>query len=181
MIHFVTVSYIYIIFLTKIKVLIIKSVKYCDTTSFFIKFRVEVGDWTFYHYPHSQKIMAELTNKSILVIENDEKVLEALSARFRAKDMLVITATDGYDGYTRACKESPDMIIAETLLPSMDGYRLARLLKFDERYKHIPILLITQKPLQTVQIMFNSSGADNIIAKPFRFGDLKDKIQELIS
>ena len=125
--------------------------------------------------------MAELTNKSILVIENDEKVLEALSARFRAKDMLVITATDGYDGYTRACKESPDMIIAETLLPSMDGYRIARLLKFDERYKHIPILLITQKPLKSVQIMFNSSGADNIIAKPFRFGDLKDKIQELIS
>jgi DNA-binding response OmpR family regulator len=73
------------------------------------------------------------------------------------------------------------MIIAETLLPSMDGYRLARLLKFDERYKHIPILLLTQKPLESVQIMFNSSGADNIIAKPFRFGDLKDKIQELIS
>jgi len=35
--------------------------------------------------------------------------------------------------------------------------------------------------LESVQIMFNSSGADNIIAKPFRFGDLKDNIQELIS
>ena len=125
--------------------------------------------------------MAELTNKSILVIENDEKVLEALSERFRAKDMLVITSTDGYDGYTRACKESPDMIIAETLLPSMDGYRIARLLKFDERYKHIPILLITQKPLDSIQVMFKSCGADNIISKPFRYGDLRDQIQELLS
>ncbi len=89
--------------------------------------------------------MAELTKKSILVIENDEKILDALSARFRAQDMLVITAMDGYDGYTRACKESPDLIISETLLPSMDGFRLSRLLKFDERFKHIPILLLTKK------------------------------------
>ena len=125
--------------------------------------------------------MTDLANKSVLVIENDEKILDSLSARFRTQDMLVITATDGYDGYTRACKELPDMIIAETLLPSMDGYRLARLLKFDERYKHIPILLITQKSLDTIKVMFNSCGADNIISKPFRYGDLRDKIQELLS
>ena len=125
--------------------------------------------------------MTDLANKSVLVIENDEKVLDALSARFRAQDMLVITATDGYDGYNRACKESPDLIISETLLPSMDGFRLARLLKFDERYKHIPILLITRKTLESVQIMFKASGAENIISKPFRFGDLTEKIQELFS
>ena len=125
--------------------------------------------------------MAELTNKSILVIENDEKILDVLSARFKAQDILVITAMDGYDGYTRACKESPDLIISETLLPSLDGFRLSRLLKFDERFKHIPILLLTKKSLENVQIMFNSSGADKIMSKPFRFGDLKDKIQELLS
>ena len=65
--------------------------------------------------------MAELANKSILVIENDKKILDVLHARFKKRTMLVITATDGYDGYTRACKESPDLIISETLLPSMDG------------------------------------------------------------
>jgi len=125
--------------------------------------------------------MAELANKSILVIENDKKILDVLHARFKKRTMLVITATDGYDGYTRACKESPDLIISETLLPSMDGYRLARLLKFDERYKHIPILLLTQKSLESVQVMFNSSGADKIMSKPFRFRDLTEKIQELLS
>ena len=126
-------------------------------------------------------LLGKSAKKSILVIENDEKILDALSARFRAQDMLVITAMDGYDGYTRACKESPDLIISETLLPSMDGFRLSRLLKFDERFKHIPILLLTKKSLESVQIMFNSSGADKIMSKPFRFGDLKDKIQELLS
>ena len=125
--------------------------------------------------------MAELANKSILVIENDKKILDVLHARFKKRTMLVITATDGYDVYARACKESPDLIISETLLPSMDGYRLARLLKFDERYKHIPILLLTQKSLESVQVMFNSSGADKIMSKPFRFRDLTEKIQELLS
>ena len=54
-------------------------------------------------------------------------------------------------------------------------------LKFDERYKHIPILLLTQKSLESVQMMFNSSGADKIMSKPFRFRDLTEKIQELLS
>ena len=125
--------------------------------------------------------MAELANKSILVIENDKTILDILSTRFKKRNMLVITATDGYDGYARACKESPDLIIAETLLSSIDGFRLSRLLKFDERYKHIPILLLTRKSLESVQMMYQASGADNIMSKPFRFGDLATEMQGLLS
>lgn len=147
---------------------------------FLVNFWDEVKGWSFLYCNHSKIFMAESLKKSILVIENDKEVLEALSARFSKQNMLVITAVDGYDGYTRACNEMPDIIVSETLLPSIDGFRLSRLLKFDDRFKKIPILLITKKPLQTIQAMYKSSGADNIIAKPFRFGDLRKKIQELL-
>ena len=92
--------------------------------------------------PNLKKVRfkSESLKKSILVIENDKEVLEALSARFSKQNMLVITAVDGYDGYTRACNEMPDIIVSETLLPSIDGFRLSRLLKFDDRFKKIPIL-----------------------------------------
>ena len=72
--------------------------------------------------------MSENKQKSVLIIENDDAILSSLSNRFKQKDMLVITAKDGYEGYTRACKESPDLIVSETLLPSMNGFRVARLL-----------------------------------------------------
>ena len=125
--------------------------------------------------------MPDTNKQSVLIIENDDVILENLSKRFKNQDMLVITAKDGYEGYTRACNESPDFIVSETLLPSMNGFRLSRLLKFDERYKNIPVVLITSNDLDTVQNMFQASGADQILGKPFRFRDLMEKITGLVA
>ena len=125
--------------------------------------------------------MPDTNKQSVLIIENDDAVLENLSKRFKKRDMLVITAKDGYEGYTRACKESPDLIVSETLLPSMNGFRVSRLLKFDERYRNIPVVLITSNNLDTVQDMFNASGADQILGKPFQFRDLMEKITGLVA
>ena len=118
--------------------------------------------------------MSENKKKSVLIIENDDAILSNLSNRFKQKDMLVITAKDGYEGYTRACKESPDLIVSETLLPSMNGFRVARLLKFDERFRDTPLILITSNNVDSVQDLFKASGADQILGKPFRFRDLME-------
>ena len=125
--------------------------------------------------------MPDTKKQSVLIIENNDAVLENLSKRFKKRDMLVITAKDGYEGYTRACKESPDLIVSETLLPSMNGFRVSRLLKFDERYRNISVVLITSNNLDTVQDMFRASGADQILGKPFRFRDLMEKITGLVA
>ena len=125
--------------------------------------------------------MPDTKKQSVLIIENNDAVLENLSKRFKKQDMLVITAKDGYEGYTRACNESPDLIVSETLLPSMNGFRVSRLLKFDERYKNIPVVLITSNDLDTVQDMFRASGADQILGKPFQFRDLMEKITGLVA
>ena len=124
--------------------------------------------------------MPDNNKQSVIIIENDDAVLENLSKRFKKRDMLVITAKDGYEGYTRACKDSPDLIVSETLLPSMNGFRVSRLLKFDERYRNIPVVLITSNNLDTVQDMFRASGADQILGKPFQFRDLMEKITGLV-
>ena len=118
--------------------------------------------------------MPDNNKQSVLIIENDDAVLENLSKRFKKQDMLVITAKDGYEGYTRACNESPNIIITETLLPSMNGFRISRLLKYDERYMNITIVLLTSNNLDTVQEMYKASGADQILKKPFRFKELME-------
>tara|TARA_B100000214_G_C23812372_1_gene555586 strand:+ start:181 stop:561 length:381 start_codon:yes stop_codon:yes gene_type:complete len=118
--------------------------------------------------------MPDNKKQSLLIIESDNAVLKNLSARFKKRGMLVITAKDGYEGYTRACNESPDFIIMEALLPSMSGFRIARLLKYDERYKDIVLVMITTNDLQTVNEMFEACGADKILRKPFRFKELVD-------
>ena len=118
--------------------------------------------------------MPDNKKQSLLIIESDNAVLKNLSARFKKRGMLVITAKDGYEGYTRACNESPDFIIMEALLPSMSGFRIARLLKYDERYKDIVLVMITTNDLKTINEMFEACGADKILRKPFRFKELVD-------
>ena len=124
--------------------------------------------------------MPDTKKQSVLIIENNDAVLENLSKRFKKRDMLVITAKDGYEGYTRACNESPNIIITETLLPSMTGFRISRLLKYDERYMNITIVLLTSNNLDTVQEMYQVSGADQIIKKPFRFKELMEAATGLV-
>ena len=125
--------------------------------------------------------MPDNNKQSVLIIEKDDAILDNLSKRFKMQEMLVITAKDGFEGYTRACNESPNLIVSETLLPSMNGFRLSRLLKFDERYKNIPIVLLTSNNLDTVQDMLRACGADQILGKPFRFRDLMEKITDMVA
>ena len=87
--------------------------------------------------------MDDLNKKSVLIIDSDDNVLSALSTGLKSRSMLPITAKDGYDGYNRALKEKPDIILSEIILPTLDGFRLTKLLKFDERYMEILMILMS--------------------------------------
>ena len=120
--------------------------------------------------------MLNKTKKSILIIENDENILDNLFQRFKNVGLFPITAKDGYEGYMRACSENPDFIISESLLPSMTGFRLSRLLKYDERYKSIPLILLSENDFEISNNIFSSCGADKILKKPFKFSQLLESI-----
>ena len=118
--------------------------------------------------------MSDKNKRSVLIVDNDNAILNNLVQRFKKLDLMPITAKDGYEGYSRACKEHPDYIVTETLLPSMNGFRIARLLKIDDRYKNSKVILVTTNDLESTRVLFESSGADKIIRKPFRFKELVD-------
>jgi len=121
--------------------------------------------------------MVKEKKKSVLIIDADQAILDGLSRRFKKQGMLVITAKDGYEGYTRACKEAPDIIVCEILIPSINGFRISRLLKFDERYKKINLILLTSNDPDFSMDLFKQCRANSIIKKPFRFSHLLEKIQ----
>ena len=70
------------------------------------------------------------------------------------------------------------MIILDVMLPKMDGFKVARLLKFDERYEHIPIIMLTAKSEQEDKALGEETGANEYITKPFEWEHLSRKIKE---
>ena len=145
---------------------------------FFINFGKFRGNWspTFCFGDREIDYMSSANKQSVLIIDSDNAIVNDLTKRLKNRDMVVITAKDGYEGYVRACKEAPDIIILDTLLSSMSGFRVSRLLKYDERFQHIKIVMITSNDLQAIEETYKSCGADEILRKPFRFKELMDAI-----
>jgi two-component system alkaline phosphatase synthesis response regulator PhoP len=66
-------------------------------------------------------------------------------------------------------------------LPKLDGYKVCRLLKFDEQYKHIPIVMLTAKTQQKDRLLGMETGANEYITKPFDMEKLTEKIKAYLS
>ena len=116
----------------------------------------------------------------ILIVEDDDEIIMLLSNRLTASGYSVLTAYDGIDGLNKARGEIPDLIILDISLPKMNGYELCRLLKFDEKYKKIPILILTAKGQQTDKEIGREVNADDYVTKPFDAGVLMEKIKALL-
>lgn len=118
--------------------------------------------------------------KRILVVDDESELVEMIKFRLEAGGYNVITAYNGQDALDKARSEKPDLIILDLMLPRIDGYKVCRMLKFDEKYRHIPIILFTARAQETDRDMGKEVGADAYIVKPFEPQELMGKIVELL-
>lgn len=118
--------------------------------------------------------------RKILLVEDERDLVETLAFRLKAEDYEVIKAYDGQEGLDKAHSESPDLIILDLMLPKLDGYKVCRMLKFDNKYKSIPIILFTARAQESDMKLAEEVGVDAYITKPFEPQILLAKIKELI-
>ena len=116
----------------------------------------------------------------ILLVDDELQLLDMVKMRLEASGFEVVTASDGQEALEKARREIPDLIILDLMLPKIDGYKVCRLLKFDEKYKNIPIIIFTAKAQDVDKKMGEEVGADAYIVKPFESSVLLDKINELL-
>jgi DNA-binding response OmpR family regulator len=121
-----------------------------------------------------------MPKKRILLIEDEADMVYALNIQLEAINFEVLSASDGQAGLDMARKEKPDLIILDLMLPKIDGYKICRLLKFDEKYKKIPIIMFTARAQEQDKKLGQEVGADAYITKPFDSKALLDKISALL-
>ncbi len=121
-----------------------------------------------------------MTKKKILIVDDERLLVMALRIRLETVGYEVISAYDGEEGLDKAQKEKPDLIILDVMMPKKSGYQVCQLLKSDEVYKHIPIIMLTAKGQKTDKEWGERAGADCYITKPFNDTELVAKIKELM-
>jgi len=122
-----------------------------------------------------------MSAKKILVVDDEIDLVETLRFPLELEGYNVLVSHDGEDALNQARKEKPDLILLDLMLPKLDGYKVCRLLKFDERYKHIPILMLTAKTQEKDKILGMETGADEYITKPFEMDYLIEKVKAYLN
>ena len=117
-----------------------------------------------------------MAKKRILIVEDEADLVKAIELRLTEEGFDVITSLDGEDALKKARRENPDLLILDLMLPKIDGYKVCRLLKFDQKYKNVPVIMLTARVEERDRNLGMEMGADEYITKPFEWNDLLAKI-----
>lgn len=118
--------------------------------------------------------------KKILVVDDEIHIAKIIQFTLKQENFEVVVANDGTEGLRKAREENPDLIVLDLMLPNIDGYRICRLLKFDEKYKTIPVILLSARTTQQDIDLGHQVGADAFMKKPFEPEVLAEKVKELL-
>ena len=113
----------------------------------------------------------------ILVVDDEPDLIAVLRMGLQMEGFEVIEAADGTEGLRRAREDKPDLMVLDLMLPKMDGYQVCRSLKFDSRYKSLPILILSARPGEQDKRLALEMGADDFIRKPYDLKDLVGRIR----
>ena len=94
--------------------------------------------------------------KKILIVDDEQDIVESLK--------FVLEAA----------------MILDVMMPKINGFKISRLLKFDNKYKDIPILMVTARTQEEDKIIGEETGADEYITKPFELDDIVKKVDSYL-
>ena len=118
--------------------------------------------------------------KKILIVDDEQDFVESLKFVLEASDFTCYCAYNGEDGLRLAKEIIPDLIILDVMMPKINGYKISRLLKYDAKYKNIPILMVTARSQEEDKLIGEETGADEYITKPFELDEVVKKVEEYL-
>ena len=118
--------------------------------------------------------------KKILIVDDEADIIEILQFVLESNGYECITAFDGEEGLKLAREANPDLIILDVMMPKMNGYKISRLLKYDAKYKNIPILMLTARSQDTDKALGEETGADEYITKPFQIENIVETVKKYL-
>lgn len=120
----------------------------------------------------------KLKNKTVLIVDDDERNRYALSSYLDMLEMNVVTADDGESALNllRSGKNF-DLILLDIMMPVMDGYEMLRILRSDDTFSQIPVIAVTARAMKGDDVKCLQAGASDYIPKPI---DLKNFLSKMI-
>ncbi len=108
-----------------------------------------------------------LKDKVILIVDDDERNLIALQMVLENYGPTLLTAQDGMEAL-EILRQNPatDLVLIDVMMPEMDGYETIKRIRLENRYKKLPIIVLTAKAMKSELEKCLSVGASDYLSKP---------------
>jgi DNA-binding response OmpR family regulator len=121
--------------------------------------------------------------KRILVVDDEADIRQLIVRVLRDRGYEVIEATQGAEALRVVQSAVPDLMILDAMLPEIHGFDVCRRIKHSSRYRHIPVIMISAiyRGWRFASDLKKSYGVDWFMEKPFKIGELVEKVSQLLS
>ncbi len=117
----------------------------------------------------------------ILVVDDEPDIRAVLCARLQAAGYAVEVARNGLEALARVRSQRPDLVILDLMLPGADGFSVCAMLKRDQRFADIPVIILSARNKPADQQNAAALGADAYLTKPFRPEELLGYVASLLN
>jgi len=118
-----------------------------------------------------------VTEQTILVVDDEEAIAEAVRARLQSEGFLVVVAGDGPEAIALCEQVHPDLVVLDLMLPGMDGLEVCRQIQRD---RWVPVLMLTARTEEADKVAGFAVGADDYLTKPFSLRELVVRVRAIL-
>ncbi|HWO70724.1 MAG TPA: response regulator transcription factor [Actinomycetota bacterium] len=121
--------------------------------------------------------MRTVQRRTVLVVDDEEAIAEAVRARLESEGFRVVVAHDGPEAVRRHREDRPDLVVLDLMLPGMDGLEVCREI---QREAWTPVLMLTARTQEADKVEGFAVGADDYLTKPFSLRELAARVKAIL-
>ena len=121
-----------------------------------------------------------MAKQHLLLVDGDPKSLRVMEVSLKKAGFSVTTAIHGKDALEKVQISPPDLVLADTKMPEMDGFELCKTLKSDERFKHIPYVFLTNQKAVEAKVKGLELGGDDYLTKPIYIKEIVTRVTMIL-
>jgi DNA-binding response OmpR family regulator len=134
--------------------------------------------------PHAAvRVPAVEEVQTILAVDDDPTVLQLMEHVLQSRKYRVVTARGGREALTKVRETMPDLVVLDGMLPEVHGFEICRQLKTSERFRHIPVVMVSaiHTGWRFAADVKEKYGADDYLEKPFEPAELLKRVESLLN
>lgn len=117
----------------------------------------------------------------VMAVDDDHVIRGLLEVNLEMEGHEVVLAVDGQDALEKAVSTAPDLILLDVMMPNVNGWQVAEVLKTDPETRHIPIVFLSARAMEADVRKGLALGVQQYVTKPFDPIDLMELVNRLLA